>query len=653
VKYLTKMLVSFFSIRWGLFYLILYGTYLFLQLYVQKGGTILEYILLGFISVSLGLWSPTVRWFLRLIAFQSYAFFFIFWYCLSHYCFLFTPISQLTDYFIFSVLNMYNNADRYIPLATATAGLVVITVIFWLIYPYVLRALSRCAGRVSPKIIAPDPETGTRRRYEIRQKAWFADPYTCVFEGPLRRGRPHGWGVWIDTSFQGELMTGYWYKGIPVGPFQSIENDTRNMLVNLRIIYASNSGGRWSLTRTPLTMGVACIEACVSGSFFKGYPIVKMVTQPKECACPKNSCGCVSEIFRKKHYRHFDDERVITSVSVTVDKRFNTLSVTGFQPRSDQERAITIQLAESNGQIALGVDERWLSSKSREGLLFIHGMYHTLEDSLKRFGQFLALGHFPAYIKPLCFNWPSSAGPWLYWCAHNVASDNDNHRDFKKFLKSVHASGIRTLHVMCHSMGSRMFLRSFNTISELFKPRKLESNGLSGPGSHGIGTLAAAEAASVGGSDPDTVWKRGGLNDDGLELKNLILLNPDYEVETFKHDHDELAHYCPNITVYADRRDMALKLAFRINQKASLGSNTEPLLDDSGNPLDLDIVDTGDLDRNVNGQFHGYFNINRVMVDDLHDLIVTGKRADDRTSRLKPYGKIYRFTMVPSSVVLV
>lgn len=315
------------------------------------------------------------------------------------------------------------------------------------------------------------------------------------------------------------------------------------------------------------------------------------------------------------------------------------------------EKNVTIKVEESNGVVSLGVDERWLSSKSREGLLFIHGMYHTLEDSLKRFGQFLALGHFPAYIKPLCFNWPSSAGPWLYWCAHNVASDNDNHRDFKKFLKSIQASGIRTLHVMCHSMGSRVFLRSFPLVRELFKKRKIdESPGISQPGSYGLGTNAAAAAASGEG---DRAWKSNGDNDDGLELQNLILLNPDYEVETFRHDHDELSQYCPNITVYADRRDVALKLAFRINRKESLGSNTEPLLDEDGNPLDLDIVDTGDLDRNINGQFHGYFNINRVMVDDLHDLIVTGKRAEDRTSRLKPYGKIYRFTMVPSSVVLV
>lgn len=48
------------------------------------------------------------------------------------------------------------------------------------------------------------------------------------------------------------------------------------------------------------------------------------------------------------------------------------------------------------------------------------------------------------------------------------------------------------------------------------------------------------------------------------------------------------------------------------------------LVSDEGDPLDVDIIDTGDLDRNINGQYHGYFNINRVMVDDLWELIVTG-----------------------------
>jgi hypothetical protein len=49
----------------------------------------------------------------------------------------------------------------------------------------------------------------------------------------------------------------------------------------------------------------------------------------------------------------------------------------------------------------------------------------------------------------------------------------------------------------------------------------------------------------------------------------------------------------------------------------------------------------------------GYFNINRVMVDDLHELILTRKRAEERVSRLKPHNGIFRFSIVPSSVLVV
>jgi hypothetical protein len=114
----TNQPKGFFSVRWMLFYLMLYGVYLFLQLYLFHYGSVLEFILLGFISVSLGLWSPTVRWFVRVIAFECYGFF-----------------------FTFCVMNMYNNPELYVPLGTGIGGLVVLTFVGWLLYPYVLRCV--------------------------------------------------------------------------------------------------------------------------------------------------------------------------------------------------------------------------------------------------------------------------------------------------------------------------------------------------------------------------------------------------------------------------------------------------------------------------------------------------------------------------------
>jgi hypothetical protein len=56
-------------------------------------------------------------------------------------------------------------------------------------------------------------------------------------------------GPKLTNFLKGEFLQGWWENGIAVGPFESLENGTKSMLVNLRVIYATNSGGKTSLTR--------------------------------------------------------------------------------------------------------------------------------------------------------------------------------------------------------------------------------------------------------------------------------------------------------------------------------------------------------------------------------------------------------------------
>ncbi len=40
-----------------------------------------------------------------------------------------------------------------------------------------------------------------------------------MYSGELDEdGRPNGWGEWMDNSFHGESLRGYWEEGVPVGP---------------------------------------------------------------------------------------------------------------------------------------------------------------------------------------------------------------------------------------------------------------------------------------------------------------------------------------------------------------------------------------------------------------------------------------------------
>ncbi|EGG22695.1 hypothetical protein DFA_04825 [Cavenderia fasciculata] len=588
-----------FSFFWFLFFLSAYGIYLFLQIYHYKRGAgyILEFILMGFISISLGLLAPRFSWVVRVVFLEVYS-----------------------TLYLFFILNLYYEKQYYIPLLTVASGALVVTIICFFVYPYIMKCYFSITGAIT---MASDKDTwvkGESNRFTIKQRNCFKKPTTCVYEGPLLDGRPHGIGTWMDTSYQGELLAGYWENGIPLGPFESTENDTRSLLVNLRIVYGTNGGGKSWLDRIPLHTGVAAVECCVSGNFFKGYPKVSMIKGPDHCNCNyKKACTCLKSLFENGSYRHIDDDKTLSSVVVS------------------KQNTVTIQLVKNNQVNGLALDSHWISSQSNEGLLFIHGYDHDLKDSLKRFAQFLALGHFPNYLKPFVFNWPSSTSSLLYWCAHSIASDNDNHRDLQRFIESLGHAGIRTLHVMCHSMGTRFFLRSFSKVKKAFNKRQ----------------VSLSPNSSLG-SIPTINETRAPYNDSKINLANLIFLNPDYEIQTFKNDYDELRSYCPRISIYADHRDVAIKLAFKMLQKQNLGNNIQPILsDDTGQSLDVDIIDTGDLDSNMSERHHSFFNINRLMVDDLHDLIVTGKRAEERTSRLKSVGDVYRFSILPSSVVVV
>jgi esterase/lipase superfamily enzyme len=569
---------------------------------------------MGLVSLGCGLVAKFLSWFIRIVLLLVYAFL-----------------------WIFTVFHFYDKPAGYVPLLTLAVGLAILTVTSWIMYPYVRRVLSKLRGGVAPKIEV-DGESAIPR-YEIYQDAWCSAPYSCVYEGEMLKGRPHGLGNWIDTSPQGENLHGYWHRGFPIGPFESIESETRNILGCLRIIYGTIHGGDWLwLNQGALCFGVATVETCVSGSFFKKFPICRFITEKRECKCRKKRCTCIHRIFKNNYYVHINDGQPQKSITVSFDRKNRKLHIPGHQAQQFRETKVEISLKRTQQrEYRLRLDERWVPTTSKEGLLFIHGIYHDLEDSLKRFGHFLAMGHFPSHIKPFVWNWPSSSNPLLYGYAKQNAAHPDCHKSFLRFLLSIRNSGINTLSVMCHSMGTRFLMHAFPSIQSIFK-KKVPNDILSDI----EGNYSDQQIKS---------WGHSHWEGDGMELSNLILLNPDYELDSFTGYYEVLSSYCRTITIYADNRDGALRLAHRLNSQASLGANVKALYDEHGTLLDLDIIDTGELDSNVSSSRHGFFNVSRPMVDDLYDLIINGNRAEDRSSRLKPYRSVYRFTVVPATVM--
>lgn len=115
----------------------------------------------------------------------------------------------------------------------------------------------------------------------------------------------------------------------------------------------------------------------------------------------------------------------------------------------------------------LGV-EGWASMEAigiSEILLYIHGYNNNREESIMTVGQMAAFGNFPPHLKIITFHWPAGSGLASFWTAKRGAESDKCHRRLRDLLVTFIASGIRECHVLCHSMGSRLFLKSFRKIA--------------------------------------------------------------------------------------------------------------------------------------------------------------------------------------------
>lgn len=196
---------------------------------------------------------------------------------------------------------------------------------------------------------------------------------------------------------------------------------------------------------------------------------------------------------------------------------------------------------------------------------------------------------------------------------------------------------------MCHSMGSRFFLRSFPAIKETFVAREKVSKKQSGNFSDVLFLLRRParllicrmnQRASVIARDwsISRIWsfwtqtmKRTpswAISKISKKCVHVSDCAPITSIYWFQ--------YTKNITVYADSRDTPVQAANAVNRLKALGTelasrkSANSILSTSlflmlekrayGDRLlseIVDVIETSDLDRNMDSQFHGYFNINR------------------------------------------
>ncbi|KAF9572987.1 hypothetical protein EC968_009192 [Mortierella alpina] len=346
--------------------------------------------------------------------------------------------------------------------------------------------------------------------------------------------------------------------------------------------------------------------------------------------------------------------------------------------RERRRRMSQVGLTVEGWRHVLDVDGRVSSAQSAsragyEALVFVHGYNCPLTYGIARLGQLLSLGEFPPYIKPFVFSWPSSV-TMGYFTAKSVGCSDDVAKDLQQFIADLREAGYQRVHVLAHSMGARIVLSALRKgyLNGVLAEREVvdaESVFASAVGSDT--ELRSRRTVRYRDSMPGHYYGRS-LSSRSLEIENsagpiqlasFTLLNPDADLDMFlEEDYWTLSKYCPHITLYADAHDGALFWSEVLGRKKSLGRHPRTLIyAPTGEVLDVDVIDTTSLDVNIHSIRHNFFNLNRMLVDDLYDVVVLGRRAGEREGRLSSRwtfspdgtenGEVYTFLCAPSYVV--
>jgi Alpha/beta hydrolase of unknown function (DUF900) len=338
--------------------------------------------------------------------------------------------------------------------------------------------------------------------------------------------------------------------------------------------------------------------------------------------------------------------------------------------------------------------ENWTSNHQKEALVFFAGFNSCATKTAKNLGQFLAMTSVTETVIPIVYAWPGGQA-LTYRYAAEMAASKRSKEHLHELLEGLLAEGIRHVHFLSHSMGVQTLLNAFaddedgnrSMSSRLFQLDPC----FEGKRQPSIGTLMVCKSITM-------------LNPD-FPLDAFI-----------DHAFLSIRRICSQTTVIGDRCDGALfysqltnglfeywgygqpkllqsskecrmetgrrkfryrrvvgkdikSLYFPLTERERCEEHLEidkrlvfegkhsavVLASERNCPrywLDLDVIDTAQLDANIKGLRHSGFNLNPTLLKDLEELILTGRRASERSSLLFREGNIYSYCHVPAYISL-
>ena len=185
----------------------------------------------------------------------------------------------------------------------------------------------------------------------------------------------------------------------------------------------------------------------------------------------------------------------------------------------------------------------------------------------------------PPRVKPIIFGWPGGT-LFRYQKAITQAQSQQVSEDICQVIEDLFKSGISKIHLLCHSMGARIILEASPNFHKYFYSKRMTSY------------------------NHDTQIQQKAI------LSSVTFMNPEASLSKFKTEtYEHLKNYTELITIYANQKDIALlaseyvftresMMGRRINEYISIDHNGDPIV------LDLDVIDTTEMDANVHAGSH-------------------------------------------------
>lgn len=262
-------------------------------------------------------------------------------------------------------------------------------------------------------------------------------------------------------------------------------------------------------------------------------------------------------------------------VTIPPDHRMGSLESASFwrlEFRSDPARHVTLlsvdQLPEGDFYSLL----RAAFSRTSEAaaLVFIHGYNVTFDDAARRTAQLAYDLHYPGLA--VLYSWASHGKPMLY--THDETTVERTIPHLRTFLaKLASLSGIKTIHLIAHSMGNRALIHA---VHQLF--------------------LDAA-------TQPPP------------RFQEVVLAAPDIDAVVFRQLAGALQLAAERLTLYASKNDQALELSKRFHGYQRAGDTQPAVVIVPG----VDTIDASAVDTSF--MHHSYYGESRSILADVFHLI--------------------------------